>query len=50
MRAIEIRYGGPHFAPLDCYGTMNDYEVGLLNGKLSALRSVLGFEWDFLDT
>ena len=28
----------------------NNFEWGMINGKLSALRWVLGDEWDFLDT
>lgn len=31
-------------------GPYTDFELGMLNGKLSAVRWVLGSEWDFLDT
>lgn len=31
-------------------GPYTDFELGMLNGKLSALRWLLGSEWDFLDT
>jgi hypothetical protein len=44
-RRIEDRFGG-----LDNLGPYTDFEWGMLNGKLSALRWVLGSEWDFLDT
>lgn len=44
---VEAKYGGKK-AMRDYY--KSDFEWGMMNGKLSALRWVLGDEWDFLDT
>ena len=41
---VENAYGAENLDPQD------NFEIGMLNGKLSALRWVLGSEWDFLDT
>ncbi|MFA5071381.1 MAG: hypothetical protein WC511_03385 [Candidatus Pacearchaeota archaeon] len=38
------KYGKKELGPLD------DFEWGMLNGKLSTLRWLLGEEWDMLDT
>jgi hypothetical protein len=43
-RCIEDKYGKANFGPYD------DFEWGMINGKLSALRWVLGDEGDMLDT
>jgi hypothetical protein len=43
-KKMEDKYG------LDNLGPYDDFEWGMLNGKLSALRWLLGFEWDMLDT
>ena len=46
MRAAERKYGKRKIR--NYY--QDDFGWGMLNGKLSALRWVLGDEWDNLDT
>ncbi|PKL50367.1 MAG: hypothetical protein CVV39_01550 [Planctomycetes bacterium HGW-Planctomycetes-1] len=41
---IEAKY------PPEELGPHSDFDWGMINGKLSALRWVMGDEWDFLDT
>lgn len=43
-KSVESRYGKKNLGPWD------DFEWGMVNGKLSALRWLLGDEWDMLDT
>ncbi|MDB5971031.1 MAG: hypothetical protein JWQ90_3481 [Hydrocarboniphaga sp.] len=43
-RNTERRYGKKDLGP------WTDFEWGMINGKLSAIRWMLGDEWDMLDT
>lgn len=47
MARVERQYGGKKALAEHC---TNKYELGYIHGKLSALRWVLGDEWDNLDT
>jgi restriction endonuclease len=44
MKEVEARYGKRNLGPY------SDSEWGMVNGKLSALRWILGDEWDNLDS
>ena len=43
-KRVEDRYSSDDLGPWD------DFKWGMINGKLSALRWVLGDDWDMLDT
>ncbi len=43
-KEVEDKYGVGNLGPYD------DFDWGMLNGKLSALRWLIGFDWDMLDT
>jgi hypothetical protein len=44
MKRAEEEFGAEELGP------WTDFEWGMINGKLSAIRWVLGDEWDMLDT
>lgn len=43
-KKVEKKWGKKNLGPY------TDFDWGMINGKLSALRWVLGEEWDMLDT
>lgn len=44
MKSAEEAFGTEELGP------WTNFEWGMINGKLSAIRWVLGDEWDMLDT
>jgi hypothetical protein len=44
MQRVEFKYGKQNLGPY------TEFEWGMINGKLSALRWVMGEDWDMLDT
>lgn len=44
MKRVEETYGADNLGPY------SEFEWGMINGKLSALRWVMGDDWDMLDT
>lgn len=47
MKKLEVKYGGRRAMRNYC---KDDFGWGMMCGKLSAIRWVLGDEWDDLDT
>ena len=43
-KRVENKYGTKNLGPY------SDFDWGMINGKLSAIRWILGEEWDMLDT
>lgn len=43
-KAVEKEYG------IENLGPWTDFEWGMINGKLSAIRWVMGYDWDMLHT
>jgi hypothetical protein len=43
-KRVEKKYGKKNLGPYD------DFDWGMINGKLSAIRWMLGDDWDRLDT
>ena len=48
--ALKAARKTEHEVGRDLLGPWDDFEWGMINGKLSAIRWVLGDEWDMLDT